>query len=588
MDRFRNFKIASYAHANFLSEADANDIQKGIDYFNRYVPLDKVYLEVHRGPFDIPREKLRQFKDKFQENGIKVAGGITSTLSVEGMKKNSIFDVLCYSEPAYRKRYLEIVKYAAEEFDEIILDDFFFTACRCERCIEKKGARSWEEYRTALMEEVAREVTEQAAAVNPKCRVIIKYPNWYDSYQETGYCPDRQKDIFAGIFTGTETRNTVYDQQHLPRYLSYSLPRYLERTAPGRNGGGWIDLGFSSGNLNYWVDQACFTLLSGARELMLFNFSELTGSPALPPLAPVLERMDNFLDQAGVPEGLFAYEPLRSVGEDFIMQYMGMLGIPFEPVPEWEADGRTESIFLDERAACDPDVVEKLKKHLLLGKKALITTGFLRATYDRGMKDLTSIRFTNRRVSGREYWIDSYTLNRKSHHTGDEPVSLEVLEYRTNATWCEAAMVAGECNFPLLLSDCYGDGCMYTLNVPDNFSDLYFLPPEVTGYIAKSAAPELPLYMESKAKHSMFLYDNNVFGVVSLRPYPEDVKLVTKGEGVRALQDIDTGEIIEPSAIKPGPVRRFDVVEAAKEPVRKVFDVPVENGAYRFFKILME
>ena len=586
MERYQNFKIATYAHANFLSEAGEEDIQRGIDYFKSCLPLEKVYLEVHRGPFDISREKLRLFKKKFRENGIETAGGITSTLSIGGKKKNTIFDVLCYSEPAYREKYLEIVRFAAEEFDEIILDDFFFTACRCKTCLEAKGKRSWAEYRTSLMAGFSSEVIRQARSVNPACRVIIKFPNWYDSYQETGYCPERQKDIFDGIFTGTETRNMVYDQQHLPRYLSYSLPRYLERLAPGKNGGGWIDLGFSKDNLNYWLAQASFTVLSGAKELMLFNFSELTGSAALPPLAPVLSQMDKVLESAGQPAGLAAYEPCGSVGEDFIMQYMGMLGIPFEPLPEWNPDREDESIFLDERAACDKDIVEKLKAHLLKGKKALVTTGFLKAAYDRGIQDITSIRFTGRRVSGREYWIDSYSLNRKTYHTGSEKINLEVLEYRTNATWCEAAVVSGECNFPLLLSDSYGDGCMYTLNVPDNFSDLYHLPGEVIGYITKCAAPHLPLYLESPAKHSTFLYDNGMFGIVSFRPYLEDVKVVLKGEEISALEDINTGEVLYPVMVKPEPLRRFDTVEAAREPVEKQFCIPLENGEYRFFKSL--
>ena len=34
--------------------------------------------------------------------------------------------------------------------------DFFFTACRCEMCIEAKGKRSWKEYRLNLMEQFAR------------------------------------------------------------------------------------------------------------------------------------------------------------------------------------------------------------------------------------------------------------------------------------------------------------------------------------------------------------------------------------------------------------------------------------------------
>jgi hypothetical protein len=35
-----------------------------------------------------------------------------------------------------------------------------------------------------------------AKEANPNCKVIIKYPNWAESYQESGYNPIVQKDIF--------------------------------------------------------------------------------------------------------------------------------------------------------------------------------------------------------------------------------------------------------------------------------------------------------------------------------------------------------------------------------------------------------
>ena len=79
------------------------------------------------------------------------------------------------------------------------------------------------------------------------------------------------------IYTGTETRNACYSPQHLQLYESYSIIRLLENTAPGRNGGGWIDQGGSSDNLSRWLDQANATMLAKAKELMLFNFCRAGG-----------------------------------------------------------------------------------------------------------------------------------------------------------------------------------------------------------------------------------------------------------------------------------------------------------------------
>ena len=86
-----------------------------------------------------------------------------------------------------------------------------------------------------------------------------------EAYQETGYDPILQKDIFDEIYTGTETRDPVNTDQHLPRYLSFSLMRYMEDMAPGRNGGGWFDP-FDCRLLDYYLEQAYLTAFSKPRE----------------------------------------------------------------------------------------------------------------------------------------------------------------------------------------------------------------------------------------------------------------------------------------------------------------------------------
>ena len=55
------------------------------------------------------------------------------------------------------------------------------------------------------MDQVSRgnSIVGPAKAVNPKVKVIIKFPNWYESFQNNGY--DLQitsHTIFDGIWTG--------------------------------------------------------------------------------------------------------------------------------------------------------------------------------------------------------------------------------------------------------------------------------------------------------------------------------------------------------------------------------------------------
>lgn len=80
--------------------------------------------------------------------------------------------------------------------------------------------------------------------------------------------------------------------------------RLMENTAPGKNGGGWIDQGDSEANMNIWLEQAWLTLLAKAGELILFSFSELMDSPVIPPLGQQLIRIDSLLSQLGTPYGI--------------------------------------------------------------------------------------------------------------------------------------------------------------------------------------------------------------------------------------------------------------------------------------------
>ena len=131
--------------------------------------------------------------------------------------------------------------------------------------------------------------------------------------------------------------------------------RLMENTAPGKNGGGWIDQGDSEANINIWLEQAILTLLAGAKELTLFSFSELTDSQVIPPLGHQLTRIDNLLTQLGTPYGLPVYEPYDADGEDQLMNYLGMTGLPLEPMPCFPDS--EPFVLLTASAACDRAIV---------------------------------------------------------------------------------------------------------------------------------------------------------------------------------------------------------------------------------------
>ena len=583
MEPCKNFKVATYVYAYYLAKSDDATIQRDIDYYKQYIHFDKAYIENHRGIVDITPERLREVKALFEKNGIETAGGITSTQNVNGIRKPSYYDTFCYSDPDHRKEYKRIVSELAGVFDEIILDDFFFTACRCEMCIEAKGKMSWAEYRLKLMEDFSHEVVDLAKSINPKLNFIIKYPNWYESYQETGYNPGKQKDIFDMVYTGTETREAIYSAQHLQRYESYSIIRLLENTAPGRNGGGWIDPGGSSDNINRYLEQADLTVFAKAREITLFNFEEVLGTNLAPTLGNEYRRVDKLVGKMGNPVGVWAWEPFDGDGEDQAYNYLGMCGTPVEPSPYMNMDAPV--VLFTQSTAHEEDAMEKLEEYVRKGGNAVITTGFLKEVYDKGIKDLTSVRLTGRHVLGREYMIAHANYTAEHYAMGTDQVMFEILSYKTNATAADIALIAGEHNFPIMTEDNYGKGRLFILDLPENFAELYKLPLEVIRGINKHLSMGQRVYLGCKPKYNLFAYDNNVFGIQTYRPMKDTVQVIVRG-ACKGIRNIETGQVYSEYLTLPTPNPQSDATTVIEEPTEYAFEVTLNPGHYMFFEII--
>jgi hypothetical protein len=265
---------------------------------------------------------------------------------------------------------------------------------------------------------------------------------------------------------------------------------------------------------------------------------------------------------------------------------MGMTGIPFEPTPDFDASAPV--IFLPASAAHDENIMEKLEAYVAGGGHAVVTTGFIRKTADKSIYDMTSVRLTGRRISGKEYWIDAYYANHKIPCTAAEPAGFEVLDYKTNATWCEIAVCERECNFPVLLNEFYGDGHLFILNIPDNFADLYLLPKPVLGAIGKVFAHAHPVYLNAEAKYNLFLYDNDTFLVESYRPTYEDVEIVVRGEEYTAIEDLESGKRFPLVVEKFRPSKRFDSAKTKEDLLERSLSIPIANGTTRAFKLIKE
>ena len=203
-----------------------------------------------------------------------------------------------------------------------------------------------------------------------------------------------------------------------------------------------------------------------------------------------------------------------------------MLGIPFEPTPEFPE--HAAALFLTVQALYDKDIIAKLPRYVNQGGKAIVTSGFMRASLaaQNGIETLSSLRDRGRRIeNAREYHITKpgAGMQPQIHRTAAAAVSFPLLEHLNNASWSLLNAGNGAQHGSILLRDTFGKGELITLAVPDLFSDLQKLPEAALFRIRSEFQPRetaagdviIELPEGSGAIVSLFIYDNKTFGIYS-------------------------------------------------------------------------
>lgn len=541
---YKNFKTAVFCTKYDIDRIENfDDVDAALDELLHSVHIDKLYLESFRTGDFVDESKIKELRQHVEAKGIATSGALT--LNVRG---NGKFKSFCYSNPEHQQLLVEVVEHAATMFDEVILDDFYFTNCKCDLCIEGKGERSWTEFRTSLLEEASNTIMMTAKKVNPNVHMIIKYPNWYEDYQSTGYHVKEASELFDAIYTGTETRDSIRTQQNLQPYLSYFLMRYMENVKPGHNDGGWFDTYDCGYNPNRYLEQLNLTLFAKAKEATLFCMGNLLGPHDLfVPLAGYgFKKADAIMDKLGEPTGIACYKPYNSKGENYIHNFIGLLGMPLEPKPYY--DFHAPEILLTESAVYDDAIVECIHKGLMTGQNVIITSGLLKALQQKpeiaGKKhifDIAEIKCSDQKALIEGVGFDMGIASFNGYEKLPEPILIPQIVYSTNDAWAEAVGMKGEKSYPLLMSTDYGKGRFMVLTTPEDYSDYYGLTSGVLNHIRYNVnvASELKLYGPSKV--SLFTYDNQTFILQSFRDENMTVTIVLKGED-RTMTALDDGK----------------------------------------------
>jgi hypothetical protein len=602
---YQNIKVAVYARAYEVDKMkDPQWLQQSWDVISRAVKVNKVYLESHRDRLLVDGATLEQAKAFFAAHGVQTFGGITWTRN-----EANRFETFCYSNAADRAWVKHVAEETARHFDDIILDDFFFTSCKSEEEIRAKGTRTWAQYRVERMREVARDLVIGAArSVNPKVRVVIKFPNWYEHFQDMGFDLEREPYLYDGVYTGTETRDPINSAQHLQAYNGYSIFRYFDNLRPGFNHGGWVDPpGVRS--LDNYAEQLWVTLFAKAPEITLFDYRQLlqafapglrgawqgreptsfnydammstyaaagsgTAAPTYAvPAGAALLQVDKVIGQLGNPEGVALYRPFGSLGEDFLPSFLGMIGIPIDLHPQFPASAHTMLLTAD--AAADPALVDRIEKQVREGGNVIITSGLLGKLQSRGIDRLANLYLT-----GPDALVKTFLGGRTPIEIG-EPMLIPQVHFITNDTWELASSVAGDNGFPMITDSQYGKGHLFVFTIPNNFADLYRLPLAILDIYRRVASADLPARLaDGASKVALYEYDNGSVVVESFNDEPVVVQIAVPPTVV-SLRNLETGEALQKL---PGvPVRAGGI--SAPDPPASRFTVRIPAHSYAAFAL---
>ena len=333
------------------------------------------------------------------------------TTTAVGKRSTGWNIISCYTDEATQQKLREIFRYTAGLFDEIMIDDFWFTDCTCGECDAARRAKtvtigdrkypvtgnSWEDYRCELMVRLSRDrVLEPAKRTNPKARLIIKYPQWYDRFHERGYEVVRQTRDFDLIWVGTETRD--YDDDRwggTPQYEAYFIMRWLGGIGAAKCGGGWYD---PYGTTQHtYLEQARQTVLAGARESLLFCYGSLlkgTGPKNIEALRAEIPELFAVARQVGRRKtvGIAAYKPPGShpQKEPRVFDFVGMMGLPLVPCHEFPTEAK--AAFFSVHTLKDTDLVPKLSALIAAGRPVLVTDGLAKHLADKVNFDAPNTR----------------------------------------------------------------------------------------------------------------------------------------------------------------------------------------------------
>jgi len=494
--------------------------------------IRRVVLEGFRFGVVVSEEWLRAVRNFFEGLGITALGGIMPLHGeafgkrAEGVETRQ--PVFCYSDRETVDALEAEIRKLARIFGQVVLDDGFFTSCRCPECTHACIDGDWGAMRRRLLADVASRWVRAAHEENRNVRVTVKFPQYYDRYQRFGYDVIRFPKIFDAVWQGTETRNPdTLDYGYVEQYQGYFNLRWMQLCAGEKCESGWFDFLDCNGQL--FFDQAVTTCLGASNRITIYRYDKaLFSGSRMGRLAKSLPGLEALHEGAVNPRGVHVIKPPNVGGgrDLFIFDYLGMLGIPCVPATEISTSMR--SIIVTAHGAGSPAVVDAIPRALMAGRHVILTFDALRRLADRP----EVLEFLGYRPSElaagkaqvRAFHIDgtAYPCDEPYHVPGDlAPSDAAVLAWAELDASEEFAL-----RVPMVTAKSYASGgravvwnlgtfgdedfdIRERLNVPVQ-SDLFNLPKQVIDFLRQTATGPYRVTIKAPARVATFLFDRHV------------------------------------------------------------------------------
>ncbi len=500
--------------------ADPADFKKTMDYFAPVKPT-RVYIDGvgHDGKVDVPL--MKEIAARFRAMGIEPDGAMVPT-SIHGGPS-------VYNNPEDLSQLKQRMQGLAQVFDKIILDDWLFTNGTDPKSVEDRGDMTWAEYRTKLLLKQSKKyIIDPAKEVNPKVQVIIKFPNWYESFPENGYDVANEVPQFDKMAIGIETRVPETQHQHIPIYSGYILQKWESSADPSKWIGSWLDNYGMPGESNDYNAQVWQAVLARTPQVILWAAGQLwPTNPSSNVYPDFVEKLPQFDRVAGLlkgeSRGVPMYLPFGSVGEYNLFGYLGEAGIPIDPVTAFPKDSQNAIFCLN--SAKDQNLANEMLDRLKNGKDVFMTFGLWKKLADEGTEFkhvLNLLPYSGQVESSTFSLLQGY---RETTVNADKPFTFPGIKAGTWPESRDVTLSREDYDFSVLMRVPYLNGTIYILNMPSNSYDLLRLPTKVLAAIRQPFTKDLGVELDGPGHVAMYLFGDNQYVLYNLSNKTNQVSL---------------------------------------------------------------